>query len=217
MTIRNLDHALRPRSVAVIGASAEAGSVGNVLTRNILAGGFAGPVYLVNPHQTKIAGKKCYKDIASLPDAPELAVIATPPATVPALIEALGAKGTRAVVVITAGLSPELKQAALNAAQPYCLRIIGPNCLGIAVPGIGLHANFGLSRPAPGKLAFLSQSGAPLAADRAGSQGCAVGLWHSHGRHPGGDLAGRGRAHRRDAARPDRFCRGQDSVGRHFP
>jgi acetyltransferase len=160
MTIRNLDHALRPRSVAVIGASAEAGSVGNVLTRNILAGGFAGPVYLVNPHQTKITGKKCYKDVAALPEAPELAVIATPPATVPTLIEALGARGTRAVVVITAGLSPELKQAALNAAQPYCLRIIGPNCLGIAVPGIGLHANFGLSRPAPGKLAFLSQSGA---------------------------------------------------------
>ena len=160
MTIRNLDHALRPRSVAVIGASAEAGSVGNVLTRNILAGGFAGPVYLVNPHQTKITGKKCYKDVAALPEAPELAVIATPPATVPTLIEALCARGTRAVVVITAGLSPELKQAALNAAQPYCLRIIGPNCLGIAVPGIGLHANFGLSRPAPGKLAFLSQSGA---------------------------------------------------------
>jgi acetyltransferase len=160
MTIRNLDHALRPHSVAIIGASAERGSVGHVLTQNVLAGGFAGPIYLVNPHQGKIGGKKCYADIAGLPEAPELAVIATPPATVPALIDALGAKGTRAVVAITAGLSPELKQAALDAAQPYCLRIVGPNCLGIAVPGIGLHANFGLSRPAPGKLAFLSQSGA---------------------------------------------------------
>ena len=160
MTIRNLDHALRPRSVAVVGASAEAGSVGHVLTRNMLGGGFTGPIYLVNPHQTEIGGKKCYQDIASLPEAPELAVVATPPATVPALIEALGARGTRAVVVITAGLSSELKQAALDAARPYCLRLIGPNCLGIAVPGIGLHANFGLSRPSPGKLAFLSQSGA---------------------------------------------------------
>ncbi len=160
MTIRNLDHALRPHSVAIIGASAEPGSVGHVLTKNILSGGFAGPIYLVNPHQAKIGGKKCFADIAALPEAPELAVIATPPATVPGVIGALGAKGTRAVVVITAGLSPELKQAALNAARPYCLRIIGPNCLGIAVPGIGLHANFGFSRPSPGKLAFLSQSGA---------------------------------------------------------
>jgi len=67
---------------------------------------------------------------------------------------------TRAVVVITAGLGPELKQAMLDQARPYLLRIIGPNCLGIAVPGLGLHANFGLNQPAPGKLAFLSQSGA---------------------------------------------------------
>ena len=130
------------------------------LTENILAGGFAGQIYLVNPHQAKIGGRNAIADIAALPEAPELAVIATPPATVPALIGALGAKGTRAVVVITAGLSAELKQAMLNAARPYCLRIIGPNCLGIAVPGIGLHANFGFTRPSPGKLAFLSQSGA---------------------------------------------------------
>jgi predicted CoA-binding protein len=154
MTIRNLDHALRPHSVAVIGASAEEGSVGSVLTRNVLAGGFAGPVYLVNPRRARIAGRKCYADVAALPEAPELAVIATPPSTVPALIAELGAKGTRAVVVITAGLSSEIKQAALNAARPRCLRIIGPNCLGIAVPGIGLHANFGLSRPSPRQARF---------------------------------------------------------------
>ncbi|MHA1180156.1 MAG: CoA-binding protein, partial [Alphaproteobacteria bacterium] len=160
MTIRNLGHALRPRSVAVIGASAEPGSVGSKLTENILAGGFAGEVYLVNPHQATIAGIRCFANIAGLPEAPELAVIATPPATVPTLIGELGAKGTRAAVVITAGLSADLKQAALDAARPYCLRIIGPNCLGIAVPGLGLNANFGINRPSPGKLAFLSQSGA---------------------------------------------------------
>ena len=72
----------------------------------------------------------------------------------------LGAKGTRAIVAITAGLSAEEKQAMLDHARPYCLRIIGPNCLGIAVPGIGLNANSGLAAPLPGKLAFLSQSGA---------------------------------------------------------
>ena len=83
MTVRNLDHALRPRSIAIIGASAEEGSVGSKLTGNTLAGGFTGEVYLVNPHQAEINGRRCFKDVAALPDAPELAVIATPPATVP--------------------------------------------------------------------------------------------------------------------------------------
>ena len=87
-------------------------------------------------------------------------MIATPPSTVPGVIGELGAKGTRAAVVITAGLSSEVKQAALDQAKRYCLRIIGPNCLGIAVPEIGLQAHFGLASPVPGKLAFLSQSGA---------------------------------------------------------
>ena len=160
MTIRNLEHVLAPRSVAVIGASTERGSVGNVLTENVLGGGFTGEVYLVNPHHASIGGRRCYRDVASLPGTPELAVIATRPDTVPALIGELGRKGTRAVVVVTAGFSPELKQAMLDQAKPYCLRVIGPNCLGIAVPGIGLHANFGLIQPQAGKLAFLSQSGA---------------------------------------------------------
>ena len=160
MTIRNLDHALATRSVAVIGASTEEGSVGGTLTNNMLAGGFKGEIYLINPHHEAIAGRRCFPDIPALPEAPELAVIATPPGTVPELVGALGKKGTRAVVVITAGLGPELKQAMLDQARPYLLRIIGPNCLGIAVPGLGLHANFGLNQPAPGKLAFLSQSGA---------------------------------------------------------
>ena len=160
MTVRNLEHALAPRSIAIIGASNARGSVGKVLIENVLAGGFAGEVYLVNPQHKTIGGRRCYPDVASLPEAPELAVIATKPPTVPALVGALGKRGTRAVVVITAGLSLELKQAMLDEARPYCLRIIGPNCLGIVVPGIGLHANFGLNRPTPGKLAFLSQSGA---------------------------------------------------------
>ncbi len=160
MTIRNLEHALRPGSIAVIGASDRAGSVGQKVTENVLTGGFAGPVYLVNPKHRRIPGQDCFASIDALPEAPELAVLVTPPETVPALIAALGAKGTRAAVVITAGLGPEAKQAMLNAAQPTCLRIIGPNGLGIWVPGLGVNANFGMARPVPGKLAFLSQSGA---------------------------------------------------------
>ncbi len=160
MTIRNLDHALCPRSVAVIGASPEAGSVGGTLTENVLKGGFAGPIYLVNPHHRTIGGTARDPSVEALPETPELAVIATPPQTVPALIGALGEKGTRAAVVITAGFTPALKQAMLDAARPFLLRIIGPNCLGIAVPALGLDANFSFTQPKPGKLAFLSQSGA---------------------------------------------------------
>ncbi len=160
MTVRNLEYCLRPRSVAVIGASGEPGSVGHTLTQNILGNGFPGPVYLVNPHHATIDGHDCFKSVAALPETPELAVIATPPDTVPALIGELGKKGTRAAVVITAGFSPALKQAMLDETRPYCLRIIGPNCLGISVPEIGLNANFGLNHPKAGKLAFLSQSGA---------------------------------------------------------
>jgi len=160
MTIRNLEYCLRPRSVAVIGASGKPGSVGNTLTENILSAGFNGRVYLVNPHHASIGGHKCFRSVEALPEAPELAVIATPPDTVPPIIEALGKTGTRAAVVITAGFSPALKQAMLDAARPYCLRIIGPNCLGISVPGLGLAANFGLNSPKSGSLAFLSQSGA---------------------------------------------------------
>ena len=130
------------------------------LTKNVLAGGFAGPVYLVNPKHRRIAGQDCFLSIDELPEPPELAVIATPPETIPSLISALGERGTRAAVVITSGLGPELRQATLNAARPTCLRIVGPNCLGIWVPALGVNANFGMARPAPGKLAFLSQSGA---------------------------------------------------------
>jgi len=160
MTIRNLEYMFRPRSVAVIGASEESGSVGNTLTQNILSGGFQGSVYLVNPHHTSISGHQCYASITSLSEAPELAVVATPPDTLPTIIDELGEKGCRAVVVITAGLSAALKQAMLDAARPRCLRIIGPNCLGISVPALGLSANFGLSKPKTGSLALLSQSGA---------------------------------------------------------
>jgi acetyltransferase len=158
VTIRNLEYILRPQSIAVIGASNDAGSVGRKLTENVVSGGFCGPVYLVNPKHRRIVSRDCSRSIDELPEAPELAVIATPPATIPSLISALG--GTHAAVVITTGLGPELRQAMLNAARPTCLRIVGPNCLGIWVPSLGINANFGMAKPAPGRLAFLSQSGA---------------------------------------------------------
>jgi acetyltransferase len=164
MTIRNLGKLLAPRSLAFVGASPEPGSVGAIVTANLSAGGFDGPLWLINPRHKSIDGAPCYAAPADLPGAPDLAVIATPPATIPRLIAELGAKGTRAAVVITAGVSGELRRDMLKAAQPYCLRIQGPNCLGLLRPSIGLNASFGQSMPEKGDLAFLSQSGALVTA-----------------------------------------------------
>ncbi len=121
----------------------------------------------VNPKHRHIQGMRTYPDIASLPDTPDLAVIATPPESVPGIIGELGQRGTRGAVVITAGFGEAVKehgralqQALLNAARPYQLRVVGPNCLGILVPGIGLNASFSHVNAKPGKLAFVAQSGA---------------------------------------------------------
>ncbi len=166
MSIRNLDHLFHPRSVALIGASKTAGSVGSVVASNLFRSGFEGPVMPVNPRHRAIQGVLAYPDIASLPEVPDLAVIATPPPTVPDLVSELGELGTRAVIVISAGFGESgeegqaLEQRLLAAARPHTLRIAGPNCLGILVPGIGLNASFAQIAPIPGHLAFVTQSGA---------------------------------------------------------
>jgi acetyltransferase len=176
MTIRNFDCLLRPRSVALIGASTKAGSVGLISARNLLRGGFAGPVWLVNPKYSAI--ETCQPSVASLPTAPDLAVIVTPPPTIPALIAELAAKGTRAAVVITAGIRDDLRRAMLEAARPYLLRVQGPNCLGLMVPGIGLNASFSHQSPLAGDLAFLSQSGALITAIIDWARGRSIGFSH---------------------------------------
>jgi acetyltransferase len=164
MTIRNLECLLRPRSIALIGASSRPGSVGLITARNLRAGGFAGPIWLVNPGYASIEGQACYPTISSLPTTPDLAVLATPPHTIPQLIAALGAKGTRAAVVITAGVRQELRQQMLEAARPNLLRVQGPNCLGLFLPRIGINASFSHKPPLAGDLAFVSQSGALITA-----------------------------------------------------
>ena len=167
MSIRNLEYFFRPQSVAVIGASEKPRSVGATVLRNLVEGGFKGHIMPVNPKYGELAGIKVYATVASLPAKPELAVICTPPATVPGLIGELGARGTKAAVVITAGLGNvkdsqgrTLKEAMLVAARPYLLRILGPNCVGLLVPGLGLNASFAHTGALPGKIAFVSQSGA---------------------------------------------------------
>lgn len=160
MTIRNFGALLTPTSVALIGASNRPSSVGAILARNLVASGFRGRIDLVSPVHDEIAGRACFRSIADLPEVPDLAVVATPPATVPGVIAELGARGCRAAVVITAGIRGELRQAMLDAARPHLLRIQGPNCLGLMLPPLGLNASFSHIAPRAGRLAFLSQSGA---------------------------------------------------------
>jgi acetyltransferase len=168
MSIRNLDAVFRPRSVALLGASRTEHSVGAVLAQNLSAGGFAGPVYLLNAKGGEVHGQRVYASVAALPEAPDLAVIATPPHTVPGIVAELAGRGTRAAVVITAGFGElggeglALQQAMLDAAQPSVLRIVGPNCVGVLSPHAGLNASFAHVTPKPGGLALLTQSGAML-------------------------------------------------------
>ena len=167
MTIRNLAGMFNPSSVALIGASQKPGSVGAVLSRNLATAGFAGDIFPVNSKYKRIEGLRAYPDLASLPKTPDLAVIATPPDTVPKLIEELGGRGTRAAVVITAGFGEggsetgqRLCTQMLEAARSHLLRIVGPNCLGIMAPKAGLNASFGHVPPRVGNIAFVAQSGA---------------------------------------------------------
>ncbi|KPJ80680.1 MAG: GCN5 family acetyltransferase, partial [Gammaproteobacteria bacterium SG8_30] len=167
MSTRNLNLMLRPRSVAVIGASDRPNSVGATVIRNVLEGGFDGPVWPVNLRHSVVAGQKAYRTVDKLPEPADLAVICTPPQTVPGLVAELGTYGTRAAAVLTAGLDDEhlddgrtATQAMLDAARPHCLRLLGPNCVGLLVPGIGLNASFAHVNARPGELAFISQSGA---------------------------------------------------------
>src|SRR6476646_676365 len=141
MTIRNFEALFQPRSIALIGASSKPASVGQITAQNLVGGGFAGPIWFVNPKYQAIEGRSCFPSVASLPAAPDLAVVVTPPATVPQLIAELGAKGTRAAVVITAGIRGDLRQSMLTAARPHTLRIQGPNCVGLMLPGMGLNAS----------------------------------------------------------------------------
>ncbi|MBF0167444.1 MAG: GNAT family N-acetyltransferase [Alphaproteobacteria bacterium] len=168
MSVRHLEYLFKPRSVAVFGATNREKAVGNLVMRNLLQGGFMGPIMPVNPNQKAVCGVLAYSDVTSLPMTPDLAVICTPPKTVVGLIEELGARGTRAAVVVTAGLSANqldndhrsVQQAMLETAKKYEMRILGPNCLGLLVPGIGLNASFAHKPALAGRIAFVSQSGA---------------------------------------------------------
>ncbi|HVC30845.1 MAG TPA: CoA-binding protein, partial [Steroidobacteraceae bacterium] len=184
MSSRNLEHLFNPRSVALIGASDRPHSIGATVMRNLLRGGFDGPVWPVNLRHSRVAGRQAYPTVESLPAAPELAVICTPAPAVPDIIAALGARGTRAAIVISAGLERPaaaggtLAERMLRAAKPFQLRILGPNCIGLLVPRIGLDASFAHIGASPGSLAFVAQSGALTTALLDWARGRHVGFSH---------------------------------------
>lgn len=166
MTVR-LERMFRPRSVAVVGANNRPHRVGNVVMRNLLAGGFEGPIMPVNPRSDAVAGVLTYPDVASLPRTPDLAILCTPPDTIPDLVDELGARGTRAVMVVARGLGtlrgPDgrtLEERTLFTARQHGMRVLGGGTLGILSPHIGLNASFSRVTALPGNLGFVSQSDA---------------------------------------------------------
>ena len=154
----------QPRSIALVGASEREGSVGRAIWDNLR--GYSGPVFPVNAKRAEVCGVKAYPSIDTLPVVPELAILVTPASTVPMLVEAAGVAGVKAVIVISAGFKEtgaegaQLEAAVLAAAQRHGVRLIGPNCLGLMNPHVGLNATFASSMAQPGRVAFLSQSGA---------------------------------------------------------
>ncbi len=167
MSVRNLDKLFSPKSVAVIGASTRHRSIGNLVMRNLLDGGFEGPIMPVNPKYQSVTGVLAYKDVSQLPTTPDLAVFCIPPHDIPDVLEQLGGRGTGAAIILTAGLAAvaldggmTVKDRMLEVANYYNIRLLGPNCLGLLVPGIGLNASFAHLQALPGKIAFVSQSGA---------------------------------------------------------
>ena len=157
--VASLRPVFQPASVAVIGASRRPGTVGRSVLENIKSGGYAGPLYAVNPNAQEIAGVPCFPDVASLPEAPDLALLAVPPEEVIDAADACGRLGVRGLVVFAAAVDAAAGAALLAVCRRYGMRLIGPNCFGIAVPSIGLDATFAAANPAPGTAGLVMQSG----------------------------------------------------------
>jgi len=161
-----LNRFFTPKSVAIVGASARDNSVGYRLLLNMQEAGFAGGLYPINPKHEQLLGLTTYPDLISLPETPDLVVIATPAASVPSVVRQCGEKGVKSVVIISAGFAElgtngaGLQQEVLQVASHFGIRIVGPNCLGIIRPSGKLNATFGDGTVKDGHLALLSQSGA---------------------------------------------------------
>ncbi|MDZ7375075.1 MAG: bifunctional acetate--CoA ligase family protein/GNAT family N-acetyltransferase, partial [candidate division KSB1 bacterium] len=167
MDIHKLDRIFKPQRIALIGVTPNPKSVGGKVLSNLVGGGFRGVVYPVNPSSEAVLGIQCYPDLKSLPKTPDLAVICSPAEQVPDLVRQCGENGVLGIIILSAGFR-EIGQAGKvlelqirsEASRFDGMRIIGPNCLGIIVPGENLNISFAQGMPKKGHVAFISQSGA---------------------------------------------------------
>ena len=167
MSIRKLDSLFRPKRIALIGVSNNLNSVGGITLRNLVGGGFRGVVYPVNPKHEAVMGVPCYPDVNSLPKTPDLAVIMTPAKQVPKIVKSCGEAGINGIIIMSAGFKESgekgkaLEEKVKEEVErfPY-MRVIGPNCLGVIVPGLHMNVSFADGMPKKGHVAFISQSGA---------------------------------------------------------
>ncbi|MCX6894259.1 MAG: CoA-binding protein, partial [Verrucomicrobia bacterium] len=161
-----LDAIFAPQTIAVIGATENPGTVGRTILENLQKGKFPGTLYPVNPKRDTILGLKAYPSILAVPTSPDLAVIITPPATVPGIIKDCVKMGVSGAIIISAGFKEigapgvELERQVLAEARKGNMRIVGPNCLGVMVPGSRFNATFAADMAKPGSVGFISQSGA---------------------------------------------------------
>ena len=157
--VASLRHIFAPESVVVIGASRRREAIGRVILENIRGGGYAGRLYTVNPRARQIDGERCLDSVLDLPEPADLAVIAVPAPAVLGVAEQCGQRGVRSLVVITSGLDAAACADLLAVCRRHGMRLVGPDCFGVAVPGLGLDATFAASRLRPGVAGIMSQSG----------------------------------------------------------
>ncbi|MGS0675686.1 bifunctional acetate--CoA ligase family protein/GNAT family N-acetyltransferase [Shewanella sp. 125m-1] len=167
MSQRTLHTLFKPTSVAIIGASNKPKRAGNVLMKNLLSGGFSGPIMPVTPKYEAVMGVLAYPNIQSLPLKPDLAIICTAAKSVPGVIETLAQFGCKVAIVMASGMADEFNEDGVSLlsqmqqfAVRYGMRILGPNSLGMILPNIGLNASLAHTAALPGKIAFVSQSAA---------------------------------------------------------
>ena len=181
--VASLCHVFLPGSVAVVGASRRPGSVGRAILHNIVTGGYQGKVYAINPHAFRMEGIRCLPSVTALPQPADLAVIAVPPAAVPAVADRCGRRGVSALAVITACLDALQEADLLSICRRYGMRLVGPGSAGVAVPSIGLNATFTARHPEPGMVGLaLQTSGLGLAlTDRLSRLGLGISSFASLG------------------------------------
>jgi acetyltransferase len=166
MNSHYLSSLFTPGSVALFGASNREDAVGGIVLRNLLNAGFKGPIYPINPKRDEVLGQKAYSSLDAIEAEVELAVVATPASSIPGIVEACGERGIRTMLILSAGfreIGPQgrqLEDKVMRLARQYGIRIMGPNCLGIIRPDIGLNVTFGNGTAREGNLALVSQSGA---------------------------------------------------------